>query len=286
MSSLRTLPALLAFVLLGSGCASTQISREMVYERQGVQAILRSYQDGGDTVAQGYSHPAHIASVRLAHALSFIDVEAGEGKQRRRQPAVNPLVVYEVADALETGLEQAGPDQEVVVMAVRKERRLGIFHAKFLTSLFAYVKGDLLTVHMGHSDWEIPKMDEHQRGGDVLPEPQAGKELMRFRVLPDPALTVLGPQTVALDWKSERFRDPSRIHLSPTGEVRRREVLLEEQVEETSRSPEGAVPIDRLDPDTLRALADLEEMRRNGEITEADYQRRRREILAADPATR
>ena len=35
--------------------------------------------------------------------------------------------------------------------------------------------------------------------------------------------------------------------------------------------------------ETLRRLADLEERRRAGRISEAAYQARRREILAADP---
>jgi hypothetical protein len=36
---------------------------------------------------------------------------------------------------------------------------------------------------------------------------------------------------------------------------------------------------------TLRELADLEEKRQRGEIGEYEYERRRREILDADPAT-
>jgi hypothetical protein len=273
-------------LLFGNACATTSVSRHTAYDQQGIQAILRSYKEGGETVEKGFSHPAPIASVRLAHALSFIDVEVGEGKKRQRVPAVNPTIIYQVADALEVGLEQANENQEVVVMAVRKERRLGIFHAKYLTSLVANVKGDLLTVQVGHADWEIPKIDEYQRGGDDLPEPRADKPVMRLRVLPDTALTLLGPQTVALDWKSDRFRDPSRIQLSPSGEVRRREVLLEDQTLEAPVAPEATVPLDRLDPNTLRALADLEDQRRSGAITEAEYQLRRREILEADPATR
>jgi hypothetical protein len=41
-----------------------------------------------------------------------------------------------------------------------------------------------------------------------------------------------------------------------------------------------------LSPETLRQLGDLEEMRRRGEITEAQYKLRRREILQADPSSR
>jgi hypothetical protein len=39
------------------------------------------------------------------------------------------------------------------------------------------------------------------------------------------------------------------------------------------------VPPQGVSPEGLRALADLEESRRRGEMTEADYQARRRQIL-------
>ena len=44
----------------------------------------------------------------------------------------------------------------------------------------------------------------------------------------------------------------------------------------------AAVPPQGLSPQGLRALADLEESRRRGELTEADYQAKRRQILAGE----
>jgi hypothetical protein len=265
-------------------CAGTRVIRESVYQRGEVESFLRSYRREGAVVERGFDHPAAISSVRLAHILSFVEVEVGQGKQRRRVPAVPSLLIYEVGDALAAAIEQADPNQEVVVMAVRKERRLGIFHTRFLSSLIAYLKGDLLTLHFSHADWEVPKMGPE--AGDELPEPKEGQQLMQFRILPDPALTLLGPQTLAVDWRSDRFRDPTRVRLSPTGHVKRRSVLMEAAPEdEEAPAPEGTVPIDRLSPETLRALADLEDRRRRGEISEGEYQVRRREILSADPAT-
>jgi hypothetical protein len=41
----------------------------------------------------------------------------------------------------------------------------------------------------------------------------------------------------------------------------------------------------RLSPDTLRELADLEEERLAGEISEAQYKAKRRAILAGQPTT-
>ncbi len=267
----------LVLALACSACSTTRVQRQSVVQMGGIEAFLRSYKTGGEVVERGFNHPAPIAAARLAHILSFMDVEIGEGKKRQRIPAVDPAIIYEVGDALEQALDEADPNQEAVVMALRKERRLGIFHAKFLTSFIAYVKGDLLTLHFGHANWEVPKIDQ---GQDDLPEPREDRQLMRFRVLPDPALTLLGPQTVAVDWRSDTFRDPSRIQLSPSGEVRRRTVLMEEEAPTGEEAaPEGTIRLDDLTPEKLRELADLEEQRRAGELTEAEYQRRRLEIL-------
>lgn len=268
----------LGLALASTACGTTRVERQSVVQNGGIEAFLRSYRKGGEEVEQGFNHPAPIAAVRLAHILSFIDVEVGEGKKRERIAAVDPVIIYEVGDALEQALDLAGPNQEVVVMAVRKERRLGIFHATFLTSFIAYVKGDLLTIQLGHANWEVPKID--QSPGDDLPEPRRDRDMMPFRVVPDPALTLLGPKTVAVDWRSDAFRDPTRIQLSPSGEVRRRTVLMEDDTPlDEEAAPEGTIRLDDLTPEKLRDLADLEEQRRAGEVTEAEYQRRRLEIL-------
>lgn len=277
--------AVLGLALLAAGCLGTRQVTTPVYDRNEIRSYVRVTKRGSEVVPRGFSHPAVVAAVRLAHALSFIDVELGEGKDRHRIGAVHPSVIYDVADALEAALAEASPDQEVVVMAVRRQKRLGIFHADFLTSFIAYVKGDLLAVHFGHADWEVPKIEGGRRG--ELPMPKEGKVQAKFRVLPGPAVTLLGPQTVALDWKSPRFDQPARIQVGPGGEVRRRTILMEEEgaPDRDQTAPEATLPVDRLEPDTLRALADLEEQRRRGEITEGEYQVRRRELLASDPAT-
>ncbi len=275
----------LALALLAGGCLGTRQVSTPVYDRNEIRSYVRVTKRGSEVVPRGFSHPAVVASVRLAHALSFIDVEVGEGKDRQRIGAVHPAIIYEVADALEAALAEASPDQEVVVMAMRRKKRLGIFHADFLTSFIAYVRGDLLTVHFGHAEWEVPKIEGGGRGEP--PMPKEGKVQAKFRVLPGPAVTLLGPQTVALDWKSARFDQPARIQMGPDGEVRRRTILMEEEgaSDREQPPPEATLPVDRLEPDTLRALADLEEARRRGEITEGQYQVRRRELLASDPAT-
>jgi hypothetical protein len=70
------------------------------------------------------------------------------------------------------------------------------------------------------------------------------------------------------------------VHVGPGGKVNRRTVLMEEEV---PAEPDAAVSPEAMpsDPEALRALADLEESRSKGELTEAEYLRRKRAILEA-----
>jgi hypothetical protein len=273
-----------ATALTAAGCG-TRVVRTRVVATDGVEAFLRSAKQGRQIVPRGFEHPAIIAPVRLAHILAFVDVEVGEGDKRERMPAVPPDMIYEIGDALALALEKADPDQVAVVRATRLERRFGLFSQRYLSSFLAYVKGGQLFVHFGHVDWEVPKYGPGPNAADELPEPWEDRELMDFRVLPDSVLTTAGRQAISVDWRSERFSEAERIRVSPTGQIKRRNVLLDSAAEPDAEqpAPPPALPPD-LSPDALRKLADLEEQRRRGELTEAQYQARRREILAATPA--
>jgi hypothetical protein len=274
------LAALAAAAVLASGCG-TRVMREPVLDTGELRILLRSYKRGGQVVERGFAHPAVIAPVRLAHILAYVDVEVTEDKKKRRTPALPVESVYDLADALSAALEKAGPNQEVVVFVVRREKRYGLFHQDYLSTFVACVEGGLLQLHFGHVDWMVPKLVQSGVSQDAeLPEPKPGKVLMDFRVVPDTAFMLVDPQTVAFEWKSDRFREPDRVRMTPGGQIKRRTVLMEADpgiVEE--QVVDEAVP-EGLSPETLRALADLEEQRRRGEISEADYQARRRALLA------
>jgi len=278
------------------GCG-TKTVREPVYSGGSVgevEAYLRRYEEDGKPLSRGFDHPIIISPVRAAHMLAFLDVEEGSGDDREVRPAVPPEMVFEVGEALARALEGAGPDDEVVVRAIRRDRRLGIFTTRYLTSFVAFVEDDRLHVSLGHVEWEIPKFGAGRQGKEDLPEPVPGERQMAFRVVPTDGFTTLSAQSVAFEWRDDRFREPERVELTPRGEVRRRTILLQgsggSQAEGEGSEPEGpaarpapdpareAVP-DDLSPSALRRLADLEEARRRGEITEAEYQRRRRRLL-------
>ena len=130
-------------------------------------------------------------------------------------------------------------------------------------------------------DWKIAKNKENDR----LPEPIRGRAPMNFRVVTGEHLFYAGPQALEIAWQDDVFRRAYQLPGATGGERRRREILDQteipkEEIDEQLGSEPG-LAVDDLTPDQLRALADLEDDRREGRITEAAYQRARRQLLRA-----
>jgi hypothetical protein len=271
---------LLATLLLTQivGCA-TRFSRHSVIDRRGVKVDLVSEVDGlFQTKAEGYEHPAIISQVRLVHILNAVEVETPqEGGGFVREPAIHPELVEDAAAAISEAFAEVGPDQKLGVKLIRKEANLGIFHTKYLTSLLAFMKNGYLYILLSRVDWPIPQAKED----DKLPEPRTDQQPMKFRVVSGEHLFYAGPQALEIDWQSSIFRTAYHLPGTSGGEKRRREVLMQAPVpkEELRESNEGSLALDELSPEQLRSLADLEEDRRQGRITEAAYQRARRQLL-------
>lgn len=278
MRSRPSLPWLVAalLALLPLLACGTRYARVPVHADELTKVVLRAELREGKPVARGFAHPATISGVRLAHVLAQIDVRVsagGEGRSERR-PAIHTDLVYPLGERLSEALAQANPDQEVVVEAFRQERRLGLFTRRYATSLVAWVAGDgLLYLSLSRLDWEVPKGQE-----DELREPVVGREVMAFRTLASEGVDPVAHQIVAVHWRDERFRQPTHVRVGPGGKMSRRTILMQEEGPAEAPLPAQALPDD---PDALRALAELEEARRAGALSEADYQRRKRAILEA-----
>jgi hypothetical protein len=190
--------------------------------------------------------------------------------------AIPTEMLYPIAEGVSKALAEATPDEEVVVMAIRRHRRLKIFDKKLLTSFVAYARDDRLYIHMARSEWEIPPRRE-----DKPPEPRIGEHPMKFRIFAGDAMVPVDKQSVAVDWRDPVFKRPSRTAIRPSGEVVRKTILLESPREQwVEEIPADPSILDELSPDQMRALADLEEQRRRGLLTEGSYKAERKKILA------
>jgi hypothetical protein len=266
-----------ALALLATACGPRYVRVE-TFDEPGLRVVLRSETSGGKTVPRGFSHPVTISSVRLAHILARLDVRLGSDDGGERIPAFPTVTLYAVGEQLSKALSRATPDQEVAVQAVRKEKQLAIFDKQLLTSFVAYVKGDELVIQLSRVEWEVPKGGE-STGDDEIPEPFAGRQVQEFKVLPADGLVVLAAQAVSVDWRNPVFRDPTNVRVGSGGKLLRKSVLMETAPGAPVQEAEPAVRPEDLPPETLRALADLQEQRTRGEISETTYHQKRRDLL-------
>ena len=265
---------------LALGCATRPTP---VFDEGGIRVFLRSDVSWFRTVDKGYAHPVTIAPVRIAHILSRIDLKPPSGflvsfeGDKQRVPAVATDALYTIAEGVSKALAAADANQEVVVMAIRDTKRFGIFDHDFLTSMILFVRDERLYVQVCHHDWEIPKTRDER-----LPEPHLGDKPQSFKLYTGEAMSLVSDQAVAIDWRDPVFAKPSRTRVLPSGEVERREILMESPDEVKDTSDPGMALPENLSPEQLRNLADIEEQRRAGKITETEYRARRRAVLGGE----
>jgi hypothetical protein len=274
MTARRTLAIAALAVLALPGCM-TRFVRESVLDESEVRIYLRSEKRLlGGGIDPGYEHPATIAPVRLTHILSRIDVRASVKEGNRREAAIATDFLFPAGEGLSQALARAESHQAVVVMLFRKDRSLGVFDRKYMTSFLTYVRDGSLFIHLSHRDWEVPDRRDLE-----LPEPRVGDEYTKARMQPGIGMTVVNAQGVAIDWRNPVFARATRTKLLPTGEVLRKTILLESAPEAPDDVPAAFEIPDGITPEQLRDLADLEEQRRDGSITEPQYRSRKRDIL-------
>jgi hypothetical protein len=284
----RTSPAvalaiLVAVAAAGSGCG-TRTVRQTFHEDSSTRIVLRHQKESGETVDRGYGQPIAIAPVRLAHVLSRIDVRIEAKKGAQRVAAFPTEALYVVADQLSKAFREADSSQEIAVYYIQRSKRFGIFDRRYLTSFVTYVKDDLLYIHLSRTDWEIEKTGSRK---ERLPEPHVGDYVMDFRVVPSKGMTLVDGQSVAAAWRNPVFKKPSRTRIMPSGEVVRRTILMESEEEDETSAESGFERLpENLSSSTLRELADLADERHRGEITEAEYNARRHQIILSDPASK
>jgi hypothetical protein len=270
------LPVLLA-TLLATGCITRSV-KQIVFQQDQTSIFLRSERKGGQTIPKGFQHPLIISPARTAHILSRIDLRGGKGDSERRS-AVPLDLLYLLGEHVAKALGKASSDQEVVVMAVERGKHWGIFDRSYLTSFLVFARDDRLYVQLSRTRWEIPRNLQTD-----LPEPRVGERETAFRLLPSEGMELYDDQTVAVSWRDPIFQRATRTRLLPSGKVVRREILMESPED----APPPPMPADvlpgNLSADTLRKLADLEESKKRGEVTQAEYSMQRESILRADPS--
>jgi hypothetical protein len=277
---------LLLAAQVATGCA-TRTSTKQVVERYDLTMKLRSEKSWlGREVERGFDHPVVISTERLVHILDAAEVDMPKDDDstiRERRAAIPPELVPEIAEQLGLVLQQAGPNQQISVVALRKQRQHGLFHRKFLTSFTTYVKDERLHLLFSRIDWKTKDEQKGVTRGNRgrLSEPTPGKQQMKFSAVHNHLYQPAGAQGVAVDWRDPVFHSAVYLPGSASGDERRKNIIAQEPIpaDEVPVNTPSARELEGLSPDALRRLANLEEQRASGAITEAEYTKQRSDIL-------
>ena len=260
---------------LGTGCGPRIVS-ETVYEAEadGIDVLLRHQMRRSEPVQARYNHPIVISDIRLAHILGILVAS----KKGRAQGIFRPDQVYPLAQGMKKALAQANPNQEVAARLFYVEKNLGVFTSSFVTAFRAYARGDSLIIEF----FEIRERVERTTRDNSLRNYDLPKNL------PDSALSHVlaagdahrpyGKRGVSIDWRHPQYRAP--ISFTSRGRISRREVLMEAEPEAEAPGARESIAITpELQRAQMAALDQIDQLRRSGLITEAEFQRRRRLIL-------
>jgi hypothetical protein len=314
---------LVSMILVWLPACATRTSNHTVVETHVVQIDLRSEKPlfGRKPLPRGFAQPVEISPARIEAILAGIQIDirpSDDSAIRERRYAIPKKILPKVADAMSRAFAEASPDQELVVLGLRKQMQKGLFNRKYLTSFVAYVQGDEMVIHLSRVDW---KTDE-QRRGSKLPYPDTDKVVMPFATVPTELYTTVGQQAVKVDWQAEAFGEAaiqenvaggrsgeapdetadtgvtdadSDVDSVEQGPIDEATIVTGAGVagptsgagtEATGAQAEGVAKPDSLrglTPDDLRQLADLEEARVSGRVDVVEYETQRRAILDGKP---
>ena len=199
-------------VALLPACATRTVSKTVINE-QGLEIRLRSEKPtlGFKTLPRGYNQPIKISPARLQAILSGIQVDERPSRKstlRERRFAISRKLLPKIADGLSRAYAEAGPNQEIVVLALEKRMHNFVFARKFLTSFVTWVEGEELIINLsrlGSEANERRAKDKMEPARYDLPTPVVGEIVMPFNTVADGPYEANGPQGIKVVWRDSAF---------------------------------------------------------------------------------
>ena len=264
---------MLPLLLLASGCATQQLSKEtVVWQSQGQFVTAVAREDQGVDREAANQHPASISGSRLRAELAALKIKL---------PAnAKPVPLFAVAqlrtlsEQIPLGLQQAGADQDLIFAVVDEVPLLmGLAHQDFVTTGRVFYRGNRLNLVLGLVREAIKEKDRRL-------QPFTPGSRLRAAKLPGAVTTTSAaasfvanrPDWIALALPEEEAQLP----------VPQAESKSESQTETVSGTPALAPTTstparqEKSIEERLRILWDLQA---NDLITEEEYRAKKESIL-------
>ena len=265
-------------VVVLTACGPNLVVRDVFESKdRDVSVKLRHLVKDGAPVARGYDQPATISDVRIAHIIAQIIHKDAEGATH---PTIRSVHVYPLAEGISKALASAGPDDEVIAVAYSRERRFGIFTYDTATAFRVTMHEPMINLDFFAIGEQLEKNPKDSSLRTYSVPPELPDKAPKFRIEATRRQVARGRRGVAFEWRDPYYGRPVSLSLRG-GRLKRRTILMEFEPEELAPALPGPgyTPAEVRNAQ-LRALDQLEAARRSGELSEEEFQRRRRLILA------
>jgi len=260
---------------LAAGCGP-KVVRTPVFEDSTYQVGLRRTLADGEPVPRGYAHPAVISNVRLAHILASLSFQTAG----RRAPVIRSEHVYDLADHVTAAIEAAGPDDEIVAAVFPADRRLGLFSDPKVTAFRMHFTGDNLVIEFFDIERDVRSSSGPAGREETYAFPvDLPDAAPPFSLTPGEAQVKGSARELRIAWRDPLYAKPLSLRMRD-GRTTRREVLMEATPDQLDLPPgELSASDPALRDAQVRALDQLDALRRSGLIKEVDFRERRKLIL-------
>lgn len=269
-----------------AGCGRSRSSFREIYRDENIQVRLVEQKDeSGNTIPRGFDHPWPVDAETLQKLLSSIQYQRGVLIQRGKVRDVFPADVRQgLVEPLRKAFEQAGPDQAVDFSFLRRETTLAVFQREYLTDGILFRKEGAFHCALRNLAFETlggPETGDNPFTGDPTENP----------LRTDWNLVLKEGQRLARSSSSGLFAKkefPNWIVLDlaryGAGAAPAPPVVKEETsapvAAPTLQAPAAPEPRPTaLPPEVEERLRFLDELHREGALSDEAYAQKRRELL-------
>lgn len=263
------------------GCARSRVQYREVFQDARIHVRLAETRDkSGVAVPRGYDHPWDVDVEFLDDLLASVHYKKGKvliggGQSREAFPAVSR---HALLKPLQRAFAEAGPNEAVDFAFVEERSTLKVFRRVFFTDGILFRKGGELNVAFRNLAFEQIAGEEEERYEPNREDPLESPMRTSWILEPGEGQTLAAGEGIGL-FASDTYTNWIKLDLS-----RRWGVLDAGGIEKAmpgvvdsfdSALPEPVAPSREEIQERLRFL---EELRREGTITERDYLEKKREL--------
>jgi hypothetical protein len=275
----------LALLLVSIGCARSSVEYQEIFRDNRVHVLLAETREkSGEVAPKGYDHPWVLDIWTLEDMLESVRYKRGKAVFGGGKPeeAFPPRSRHLLLSHIQKAFAQAGPDQAVDFSFIERRSALKVFQRVYLTDGLMFRKGGALNIAFRNLGYE-----ELAGGEEAEPnreDPTASPMRTSWALVAGDGQALAKTQGSGI-LGSNTFTNWVELDLSWPWGVSEEEII-EQAAPETGDALESAVESELEAPQRIAPSREevqermefLEELRREGTISEDSYREKKREL--------